>query len=404
VFGIETYANLQLFYLLFGVFILAGIFLWSYHWKQARSASFAHIKSMAKIADTISKPKRITKRVLLCLAYLLLIFAIMRPQGHPDQKLNEPETGQQDKKISASLSMEDIKGNGGKGTKVKVRESARDIIFLLDVSASMGAEDLYPNRLSKAKEMINDIVSALDGEHVGLVVFTSVPSVKCVLTLDYTYFRQVLNEVKINDNDFAGTKFGPALSEVIHKQFDYSDNEYKELIIITDGGDTDIEGLTGADRTAAENAIYSLCEEAYKDKGIRIHTIGIGTKAGSVLLGVKDAQGKAVKSRLNEEFLREISKRAKGINIAAADSFVDMKEIYLDKIVAGTRKEISKEVEVNKDRLKELVEKQKEEGEQKIVYQELYVWPLLIALLLLITEFFITDRKKIRQVGEESTP
>jgi Ca-activated chloride channel family protein len=404
VFGIEAYASQELFYLLFGVFILVGIFLWSYHWRAARAAQFAHIKSMEKIADTISKPKRIVKRVLLCLAYLLLVFAIMRPQGNPDQKLNGPETDKQDKKISASISMEEIKEDGDGGAKVKIRESARDIIFLLDVSASMGAEDLYPNRLSKAKEMINDIVSALDGEHVGLVIFTSVPSVKCVLTLDYTYFRQVLAKVEINDNDFAGTKFGPALSEIIHKQFDFSENKYKELIIITDGGDTDIEGLSGADRTAAENAIYALSAEAYSAKGIRIHTVGIGTKAGSIVLGVKDDQGRAVKSSLNDEFLRKISEKAKGINVSAADNFVDMKAIYLDKIAAGNQEEISKEVEIDKDRLNELVEKQKEEGEQKIVYQEFYVWPLLLALLLLVLEFFITDKKNSKQHLEQSTP
>lgn len=403
-FGIEAYASQELFYLLFGVFILVGIFLWSYHWRAARAAQFAHIKSMEKIADTISKPKRIVKRVLLCLAYLLLVFAIMRPQGNPDQKLNGPETDKQDKKISASISMEEIKEDGDGGAKVKIRESARDIIFLLDVSASMGAEDLYPNRLSKAKEMINDIVSALDGEHVGLVIFTSVPSVKCVLTLDYTYFRQVLAKVEINDNDFAGTKFGPALSEIIHKQFDFSENKYKELIIITDGGDTDIEGLSGADRTAAENAIYALSAEAYSAKGIRIHTVGIGTKAGSIVLGVKDDQGRAVKSSLNDEFLRKISEKAKGINVSAADNFVDMKAIYLDKIAAGNQEEISKEVEIDKDRLNELVEKQKEEGEQKIVYQEFYVWPLLLALLLLVLEFFITDKKNSKQHLEQSTP
>ncbi len=350
-----------------------------------------------KIADSVSKPKRIAKRVLTCAAYLLLIFAIMRPPGNPDQKLNEPETESQDKKISASISIEEIKAEEDEGTKVKIRESARDIIFLLDVSASMGAEDLYPDRLSKAKEMIGDIVGALDGEHVGLVIFTSVPSVKCVLTLDYTYFRQVLNKVEINDNDFAGTKFGPALSEIIHKQFDFSDNKYKELIVITDGGDTDIEGLTGADRTAAENSIYALSEEAYTDKQIRIHTVGLGTKAGSIVRGVKDAQGRPVKSSLNEEFLSKISEKAKGINISAADSFVDMKEIYLNKIAAGNLEEISREIEIDKERLNELVEKQKEEGEQKIVYQEFYVYPLFLAILLMLIEFFISDKKKITQ-------
>ena len=391
-FGIEAYANQELVYLFFGVFVLVGLFLWSYHWRAAKAAQFAHVKSMTKIADSISKPKRIAKRVLTCLAYLLLIFALMRPQGNPDQKLNEPEAANQDKQVSSSISMEEIEADDDEG----VKESARDIIFLLDVSASMGAEDLYPDRLSKAKEMINDIVSVLDGEHVGLVIFTSVPSVKCVLTLDYTYFRQVLAKVEINDNDFAGTKFGPALSEIIHKQFDFSDNKYKELIIITDGGDTDIEGLSGADRTAAENNIYAMSEEANSEKGIRIHTIGLGTKAGSIVRGVKDAQGRSVKSSLNEEFLSKISEKAKGVTISAADSFIDLKKIYLDKIAVGGQEELSKEVEIDKDRLNELVEKQKEEGEQKIVYQEFYIWPLLLALLLLLAEFFISDKKRLK--------
>ena len=338
-FGIEAYANQEHVYLFFGDFILVGIFLWSYHWRAARAAQFAHIKSMAKIADSVSKPKRIAKRVLTCLAYLLLIFAIMRPQGNPDQKLNDPDSDLQDKKISSAISMEEIEADEKGGTKVKIRESARDIIFLLDVSASMGAEDLYPDRLSKAKEMITDILGALDGEHVGLVIFTSVPSVKCVLTLDYTYFRQVLEKVEINDNDFAGTKFAPALAEIIDKQFDFSENKYKELIVITDGGDTDIEGLTGAERTAAENAIYALSEEAYLDKGIRVHTIGLGTEAGSIVRGVKDDQGQLVKSSLNGEFLSNISEKAKGVTVMAADSYVDMKKIYLDTIAVGGQEE-----------------------------------------------------------------
>jgi len=260
----------------------------------------------------------------------------------------------------------------------------------------MGAEDLYPDRLSKAKEMIRDILSALDGEHVGLVVFTSVPSVKSILTLDYSYFRQILDKVQINDNDFAGTKFGPALKEIIHRQFDFSENKYKDLIVITDGGDTDIEGLSGSDRTTMEESIYALSEEAYTDKGIRIHTIGLGTQAGAIVRGVQDSQGQQVKSSLNAEFLNNISQRAKGVSISAADSFLDMKEIYKTKIAGGIHEEIGREVEVDPDKLRELVEKQKEEGEQKVIYQELYLYPLLLALLLLIVEFFISEKKAQR--------
>lgn len=396
-FGIETYANLGFAYLLFGVFVLIGIFLWSYHWKAARMAEFAHIKSMVKIADSISKRKKITKRVLTCLTYLLIVFAIMRPQGNPDHKLNDENPTDNDKKISSSLSVEEITSKDKNGEKVTIKESARDIIFLLDVSASMGAEDLYPDRLSKAKELIGDILSALDGEHVGLVVFTSVPSVKCILTLDYTYFRKVLDDVEINDNDFAGTKFGPALDEIIGRQFDFSENKYKELIIITDGGDTDVEGLTGAARTSLEDRLYQKSAAAYADKGITIHTIGLGTRAGSIVRGVKDEQGQPVKSSLNEEFLQNISKNAKGIYVSVAESFVDIKSIYLNRIAVNNNKEISKEIEVDKDRLNELVEKQKEEGEQKVVYQEFYIYPLFLAIILLALEFFISEKKTIRR-------
>lgn len=401
-FGIENYAHLELVYLLFGVFTLIALYLWSYHWKAAKMAQFAHVKSLLKIADSISKSKKISKRILVCLAYLLLVFAMMRPQGSADHKLddNTPDSG--DKKITSSISLEDIDSAEKKGEKVVIKESARDIIFLLDVSASMGAEDLYPNRLSKAKEMIGDILGALDGEHVGLVVFTSVPSVKSILTIDYSYFRQVLDKVAINDNDFAGTKFSPALEEIINRQFDFSDNEYKDLIIITDGGDTDVEGLTGSSRTALEEQIYALSEKAFTEKGIRIHTIGLGTKAGSLVRGVKDPQGEPVKSSLNEEFLKNISQRAKGISITAADSFIDMKEIYKNRIAGGSREEIGREVEVDAEKLKELVEKQKEEGEQKVVYQELYHYPLLLALLFLTIEFFISEKRKSRLRPEES--
>jgi len=399
-FGIKTYANPQMVYLMFGVLGLIAIFLWSYHWKAAKLAQFAHIKSLAKIADRVSKPKKIVKRVIQAVIYLLLIFAILRPQGVADSKLNDDSQGGQKKKITSSLSMEDLSKKGGKAQKVKIRESARDIIFLLDVSASMGAQDLYPDRLSKAKEIIHDIVGGLDGEHIGLVIFTSVPSVKCVLTLDYSYFLDVLDKVKINDNDFAGTKFTPALKEIIDKQFDFSDNENKDLFIITDGGDTDVEGLSGPDKKAMEDSIYQLSHRGYEEKGIHIHTIGLGSKGGALVQGVKDQKGQQVKSSLNEEFLKNISAQAKGINISMADGFVDMKEIYHSKIATEKSKEKLREIELNKNRLQELVEKQKEEGEQKVVYRELYVYPLILAILLLIADLFISERRKSKKTAE----
>ncbi len=402
-FGIEAYANEQLVYLFFTVFIFVGLYLWAYHWKLRKMVAFAHIESMKKIADSVSVPKACIKRALICIAYLLLIFSLMRPQGNPDQKLKGDAKDKKDKEISTSLSIEDMKKNKGKGLKVKVRESARDILFLLDVSASMGAEDLYPNRMEKAKDMIRDIISGLDGEHVGMVVFTSIPSVKCVLTLDYNYFKQVLDNVRINDNDYAGTKFSPALKEIIDRQFDFSENKYKDLIIITDGGDTDLEGLKGEDKKAFANSIYDIAEQGFDEKRIRIHTVGLGTRAGSIVLGVKDSNGNPVRSSLNEEFLKNISQKAKGIYVSVEDSHVDMKEIFRKNIAIQGPYDLEKEreIELDEDKLKELVQKQKEKEEKKVVYEEFYIYPLILAVILLVVEFFISEKKRYYRRSQE---
>ncbi|MCP4694429.1 MAG: VWA domain-containing protein [Desulfobacterales bacterium] len=406
-FGVEAYAAENMVYLFFCVFILVGLYLWSHHWKARKMDAFAHMASMKKIADSVSAPKRALKRALMCAVYLLLVFALMRPQGNPDQELENGAPKEDAKTVSASLSLEEIeKGDDGeKGKKVTVRESARDIILLLDVSASMGAEDLYPNRLRKAKEIIRDIVSALDGEHVGLVVFTSTPSVKCILTLDYTYFKGVLELVTINDNDFAGTRFTPALEEIFDRQFDFSENKHKELIIITDGGDTDLEGLEGEDKTAFENNIHALVRQAHEENDIRVHVIGLGTPGGAIIHGVKDRHGNPVRSGLNEPFLKAISQNGEGVYVSVKDANVDMKTIYRENIAVGGADDLEKEKEitVDPDKLKELVRKQKEREEQKVVYEEFYIYPLALGLLLLLVEFFLTDRKK-RQGPKEASP
>ena len=103
------------------------------------------------------------------------------------------------------------------------------------------------------------------------------------------------------------------------------ENKYKDLIIITDGGDTDLEAIAGTEKTTFEKEIYDHAKMAFEEKGIKIHTIGLGTKAGSIILGVKDSQGNPVKSSLNEEFLKNISRNAKGIYVSVEDSYFDMK-------------------------------------------------------------------------------
>jgi Ca-activated chloride channel family protein len=339
--------------------------------------------------------RRVIRYTLIAIAYLLVVFAIMRPQGNPDQSVDLPEENSEEDVQTSALALEDIRSDGD-GETVTVRDSARDVIFLLDVSASMGAEDLYPNRLEKAKDMIRDALEGMESEHVGLVIFTSVPSVKCVLTLDYTFFRQALADVEINDNDFAGTRFMPALTEIVDRQFDFSENKYKDLIVITDGGDTELEGLEGGDQTALAQTFYDLARSAFDEKQIRIHTVGLGTRAGSIVHGVKDENGNPVKSSLNEGFLQGISKHAQGVYVSAADSNVDMKQIYMTRISSEKERglEQEREVEVDEDKLKELVQKQRQQEDERVVYQEFYPYPLYAAVLCLIVELLIPLRRR----------
>jgi len=390
-FFIHKFGNESFVYLIFGVGLVILLFYYIYHWKINKMSEFAHVESAKKIFDSVSKNKRIMKYALLCIVYILFCLSIMRPQGYSDDLPDENED-ENKKEINLDLSKSSKKEEDNQ--KIKVKEAARDIVFLLDVSGSMGAEDLLPNRLEKAKDYITDIVDELDGEHVGLVVFTSVPSVKCVLTLDYTYFKQVLKSVVVNDNDYAGTKFLPALNEIINKQFDYSDNKNKELIIITDGGDTDLEALKGDAKIQFEENLIELVKTGFETNKIRIHTIGLGTVVGSIVPGVKDESGEYYKSSLNDSLLKNISKNAGGIYLGAEDGDPDMKAYYKKYIGKATDELKEKEINVDKKLLNDLVQKKRTEEDRKVIYKEFYWIPTGLAALLLIFEYLISERKK----------
>lgn len=394
-FGFSEFNNPNNAYFIFLIFAIGILFYWSWVWKKKKIKEFAHIESIKKIADQTSNVKRLIKIVLILLAFVCLVFSLMRPLGKLDE-LGADDKQEENKKEKLG-DLEVAGDEDQKNLKVKVKDTARDIIFMLDVSASMSAEDLYPNRLEKAKDYILDLVDKLKGEHIGLVVFTSAPSVKCVLTLDYTYFRQALRSVVINDNDYGGTQFKPSLDEVLNKQFDFSENKKKDLIIITDGGDTQIEGLTGEAKKTLENEIYELVRKANSENNIRIHTIGIGTKGGSVIQGVKDENGNFVRSGLQEGFLVGLSKSANGIYISAEDGDLGLGSFYEQYIKkVGANDGADQEMDMNRDQLNKMIQNKIEEDVMKVEYRELYFWPLLLGLILIVVDFFINEKKRIK--------
>ena len=118
-----------------------------------------------------------------------------------------------------------------------IERRGRDVVFLLDVSRSMLAEDLAPNRLERAKLAIQDAVEGLQGDRVGLVIFAGHALVKCPLTHDYGFFKLMLEDVSTESISRGGTMIGDAIRKTLEEVFDEQFKQYKDLILITDGED-----------------------------------------------------------------------------------------------------------------------------------------------------------------------
>jgi Ca-activated chloride channel family protein len=279
------------------------------------------------------------KLSILMLATALSVAALMRPQGSP-----VAET---------------------------VKKQGRDLIFLLDVSTSMQAEDLRPNRLERAKELIRDVITQLDGDRVALLIFAGETYLKTPLTLDYFHFDKVLEKVKTNDVSAGGTLMGDAIRMVMEKLFQDKDVQFRDIILITDGEDHKSFPLEAA--------------KAAKEKRIRIHTVGIGDPAGAVIpirneRGLKEYltyQGETVRTRLDENTLREIADITGGIYIPVQTKRANLGDLYNRYIKNGEKREF--------------------EEKETYRWSEWYAPFLWVAVILLIIESLagmIWERKK----------
>lgn len=174
-----------------------------------------------------------------------------------------------------------------------------DMLFAIDVSRSMLAEDVKPNRLGRAKLDVGSFVNRLSGDRVGLLVFAGDAFLQCPLTLDFGAFKQSLDAVDTNVMDVPGTNLGAAI-ELAKNLFCERSN--KALIILTDGEDLDGLGVKEAE-AAAKN-------------GVKIFALGVGSASGEIIPlkkadgtmdYVRDADGKVVKSKLDEATLKTIA-------------------------------------------------------------------------------------------------
>jgi Ca-activated chloride channel homolog len=318
--------------------VLAGIFYYGF-WKRRRALEqFVEAGLLSRISVSVSGTKRLWKAVVVLLAVVFVILGLARPAWNP-----KPKT---------------------------VHRQGRDVVFVLDVSKSMLAEDLAPNRLDRAKLAIMDCIEKLAGDRVGLVAFAGTAAVKCPLTLDYGFFRMMLEGVSVDSIARGGTMIGDALRKTMDDVFDDQEKAFKDVILITDGEDHDSFPLEAAKQAG--------------ERGIRMIALGLGDENEGRRIPITGAngqltfmkyQGQEVWTKLDGDTLRKMVNATPGgkyLNVATGT--IDLGTVYQQLVASAEKRDL----------------------ESKTVkrYEEKFQIFLAIAFGLLCLELVISERKR----------
>jgi len=217
----------------------------------------------------------------------------------------------------------------------EVQRRGVDIVFLLDVSASMRAEDVKPDRLERAKREITDFLKIAAGDRIGLVLFAGDAFVQCPLTLDYDAIAMFLGSVSVDTLPVPGTDMGIGIKTALNA-FDFKSAIDKVIVMITDGEDNEGRGLQQTDEAM--------------DKDVKIFVYGIGEPSGAPIPDEtggfkKDKNGNLILSKLNEKDLRSIAKATDGSYVRSVTGDLDLDRLYFEGIKIKTE---AKELESGK--------------------------------------------------------
>ena len=249
----------------------------------------------------------------------------------------------------------------------EVQRKGVDIILVLDCSRSMLATDIRPNRLSRAKREIYDLLTRLRGDRIGLVAFAGTAFLQCPLTVDYDAFYLFLNALTPDFLPVGGTDLSGAILTAV-EAFDQKTYSEKAVILITDGENT------------AEDKPLDAAVKA-RQAGIRIFTIGIGKPEGVPLPDpeggfLKDPSGKIVLTRLDEPLLQKVAGQTNGAYVRSVAGDLDLEVIYNREIRA------------------KLKAAEETSGRRKI-WQDRFQWPLLAAAILILIELLIPSARRL---------
>jgi Ca-activated chloride channel family protein len=241
-----------------------------------------------------------------------------------------------------------------------------DLILALDVSNSMLATDLQPNRLARARLFMNKLIDKLGDDRIGLVVFAGKSYVQMPLTFDQGAARMYISTSGPGTVNVQGTSITEALDKSMNAFGDDNDR-FKSIVLITDG------------ETHDEAALEKVQELA--QRGIMVNTIGIGSVEGSVIEDTatksprRDENGQVVVSKLNEQLLQQVAKATNGVYV------------HLESSDAAVQQVLNQYVNIEKKAL----------GDASLFsYKSYYAWVLVPMLLLLLVEVLMGDRKKLK--------
>jgi len=247
----------------------------------------------------------------------------------------------------------------------KATRKSVDVFIALDISTSMYAQDIPPNRLERAKRFAEGLVDKLKGERIGIILFAGSAYLQMPVTTDYAAAKLFLRSANPSLAGTQGTVIGDAI-ELARKSFTEEDKSHRALIIITDGEDHEGKALDQA--------------EAARKDDIFLFTVGVGTPAGSFIpISIqgkedykRDESGQPVRSKLNEEMLSEIAAKGDGayFNIANGDAVADALETRIDQM-----------------------EKRELEVRSFTEYNSYFQYFIGAAILLLLLEFLISYRR-----------
>jgi Ca-activated chloride channel family protein len=303
-------------------------------WKRNALKRYGEPAVIKTLFPDLSKTKQTWKFIFFLTAFIFLIAGLVNPQI---------------------------------GTKLEeVKRKGADIMICLDVSNSMKAEDLSPNRLERSKLAIAKLLDKLEGDRIGIIVFGGEAYVQLPITTDYAAAKLFLEGISTDMIPTQGTDIGRAIDLAL-ESFGKDEGKNKAVVIITDGENHDQDALNAAESAAS--------------KGISIHTIGMGSENGSPIPVYKgnvqdgfrkDKEGNTVITKLNEPVLQEIAAAGNGIYVRASNSDAGLNNVLnaLDKL-----------------------EKKQFESKMYSDYEDRFQWFIAAALLFLLADSLLSERK-----------